>query len=135
MKAAVICAAMMSLFALSPVTGQTIVAAPPHTSNVDGFVVTEGDIADRPYTELGSVSAKAGKLTWVSRNPDWTDVDRKLRDKGHQMGADAVIRVRYGSTGVSAMSWGGVKAEGMAIRFNQLPVTGQSQAAVPSPSH
>lgn len=109
--------AVALLASASAGASQTIVAAAPHTSNVDGFVVTEGDIADRPYTEIGTVTAKAGKLTWVSRNPDWTDVDRKLRDKGRQMGADAVVRVRYGSTGVSAMSWGGVKAEGVAVRY------------------
>jgi hypothetical protein len=84
---------------------------------VDGFVVTEGDISDRPYSELGTVTAKAGKLTWVSRNLDWTDIDAKLREKGRQMGADAVVRVRYAPTGASLMSWGGIKGEGVAIRF------------------
>jgi hypothetical protein len=96
---------------------QTIVAAPPHTSNFDGFIVTEGDISDRPYSELGTVTVKAGKLTWVSKNPDRGDVDIKLRDKARQMGADAVVRVQYTPTGASAMSWGGIKAEGVAIKY------------------
>jgi uncharacterized protein YbjQ (UPF0145 family) len=66
------------------------------------------------------VTAKAGKLTWVSRNPDWTDIDRKLREKARQMGADAVVRVRYVPTGASLMSWGGIKGEGVAIRFQTV---------------
>lgn len=105
----------------SSAPAQTIVAAPPHTSNFDGFIVTEGDISDRPYTELGTVAAKAGKLTWVSRSPDRSDVDLKLRDKARAMGADAVVRVRYTPTGASAMSWGGIKADGVAIRYSTPP--------------
>jgi hypothetical protein len=98
-------------------TAQTVVAAAPHTSNVDGFIVTEGDVADRPYSQLGTVTAKAGKLTWVSKNPNYDDVDAKLRDKARRMGADAVVRVRYLPTGASMMSWGGIKAEGVAIKY------------------
>lgn len=110
------------MLALSvPSQSQTIVAAPPHTSVVNGFLVTEGDVADRPYIQIGTVTAKAGKFSWVSRNPDHSDVDRKLREKAQQMGADAVIRVRYTPTGVSMMSWGGIKAEGMAIRYSGPP--------------
>ena len=101
----------------APALAQTIVAAPPHTSNVDGCIVTEGDIADRPYTVIGSVTVKVGKATWVSRNADTDMVDAKLRREGRKLGADAVIRVRYGSTGASMMSWGGMKAEGAAIKF------------------
>jgi len=103
--------------AAAQVGAQTIVAAPPHTSNFDGFIVTEGDISDRPYTELGNVVVKAGKLTWVSRNPDRGDIDLRLKEKARQMGADAVVRVHYTSTGASMMSWGGMKGEGVAIKF------------------
>lgn len=128
MKRALIGAALFSAIAFSGAAAQTIVAAPPHTSNFDGFIVTEGDISDRPYTELGIVTAKAGKLTWVSRNPDRGDIDLKLRDKARQMGADAVVRVNYTPTGASMMSWGGIKGEGVAIKF-----TAPSPAAVPAP--
>jgi hypothetical protein len=109
-----------SLFVVSPASAQTIVAAPPHTSNFDGFIVTEGDISDRPYTELGPVSAKAGKFSWVSRNPDRSDIDTKLRLKALQMGADAVVRVHYSPTGASMMSWGGIKGEGVAIKYSAV---------------
>lgn len=117
MKRVVFVAALLSVVVASHSNAQTVVAAPPHTSSFDGFIVTEGDISDRPYTELGTVSAKAGKLTWVSRNPDRGDIDMKLRDKARQMGADAVVRVHYTPTGASMMSWGGIKGEGVAIKF------------------
>jgi hypothetical protein len=121
MKRALVAAALLALGPALSVRAQTVVAAAPHTSNVDGFIVTEGDISDRPYTELGSVTAKAGKLTWVSKNPDWTDIDTKLREKARQMGADAVVRVRYAPTGASLMSWGGIKGEGVAIKYQAAP--------------
>jgi hypothetical protein len=121
MKYAFLAATVFALISVPAVAAQTVVAAPPHTSNVDGFIVTEGDIGDRPYTELGAVTAKAGKFTWVSRNPDWTDIDTKLRAKARQMGADAVVRVRYAPTGASLMSWGGIKGEGVAIKFQTIP--------------
>ena len=53
----------------------------------------------------------------VSRNPDRTDIDAKLMNKARQMGADAVIRVHYTPTGASLMSWGGMKGEGVAIKY------------------
>jgi hypothetical protein len=120
MKLVLLVTVIAALASANATTAQTVVAAAPHTSNVDGFIVTEGDISDRPYAELGPVTAKAGKLTWVSRNPDWTDIDRKLREKARQMGADAVVRVRYVPTGASLMSWGGIKGEGVAIRFQTV---------------
>jgi hypothetical protein len=118
MRSVLVC---LTLLGSAPATAQTIVAAPPHTSSIDGFIVTEGGIADRPYTEIGSVTAKAGKFSWVSRNPDRSEIDRKLMAKAQQMGADAVIRVRYTPTGASLMSWGGIKGEGTAIKYSAQP--------------
>jgi hypothetical protein len=109
--------ALFAMLVSAPAGGQTIVAAQPYTSNVDGFIVTEGDIIDRPYVEIGAVGAKAGKTTWISGNPNRERVDLKLREKARKMGAQAIVKVRYSSTGVSAMSWGGMRADGIAIRF------------------
>jgi hypothetical protein len=117
MKPLMVAVILVAAVWVRPASAQTIVAAPPHTANFDGFIVTEGDISDRPYTELGPVTAKAGKFSWVSRNPDRSDIDTKLRLKALQMGADAVVRVHYTPTGASMMSWGGIKGEGMAVRY------------------
>jgi hypothetical protein len=75
MKLRVLVVALACLSAGNAANAQTIVAAPPHTANFDGFIVTEGDISDRPYAELGTVTAKAGKFSWVSRNPDRSDIE------------------------------------------------------------
>jgi hypothetical protein len=115
---------LLAVLAAAQTVTPTIVAAPPHTSNFDGFIVTEGDISDRTYAELGTISVKAGKLTWVSRNPQRGDIDTKLMMKARQMGADAVVRVHYTPTGASLMSWGGIKGEGVAIKYG---------AAAPAP--
>jgi hypothetical protein len=131
MKRALI-AALIAAAGTQGAEAQTIVAAPPHTSNFDGFIVTEGDISDRPYTEIGTVTAKAGKLTWVSRNPDRGDIDMKLRDKARQMGADAVVRVHYEPTGASLMSWGGIKGEGVAVKFH-APAAAPAQSLSAQP--
>ncbi len=117
MKLIAVCLLLCGAVATASPAAQTIVAAPPHTMNVDGFIVTEGDISDRPYDLLGTVSVKLGKLTWVSGNPDRQKADAKLMAKAKQMGAHAVVRVTYMPTGASAMSWGGIKAEGTAIRY------------------
>ena len=66
-------------------------------------------------------------MTWVSRNPDQDAIDTKLRDKARQMGADAVVRVRYTPTGESLTSWGGIKGEGMAIKFQATTTAAPAQ--------
>ena len=101
----------------TPAGGQTIVAAPPYTSNINGFIITEGDIADRPYVELGSVTARRGRGTFFDRQPTRETVNIRLTEAARAMGADAVVRVRYSGRSVSAMSWGGMQADGMAIRY------------------
>lgn len=128
LRSVVMLAALATAALPAPSRAQTIVAASPHTSNFDGFIVTEGDISDRPYQELGPVTAKAGKFSWVSRNPDRSDIDTRLRFKALQMGADAVVRVHYTPTGASLMSWGGIKGEGIAIKYTAAATGG-------APSH
>lgn len=112
-----ICGALVLLTLSAPARSQTIVAPPPHTSTVNGFIITEGDITDRSYLPIGTVTAKAVKL-FGSRNPGRSDVERKLREKAQQMGADAVVRVQYKLTGQSLIgTYGGFKAEGLAVKF------------------
>jgi len=101
----------------APIGAQTIVAAPPYTSNINGFIITEGDIADRPYDELGPVHAARGRGTFFDRQPTRETVNIRLTEAAQRMGADAVVRVRYSGRSVSAMSWGGMQADGVAIRY------------------
>ena len=98
-------------------SAQTIVPAPPYTSNINGFIITEGDIADRPYIELGLVRADRGRGTFFDRQPTRETVNIRLTEHARAIGADAVVRVHYSGRSVTALSWGGMQAEGMAIRF------------------
>ena len=111
---------LLGLFA-APAHGQTIVAAPPYTSNIDGFIITEGDIADRPYEELGPVTGRRGRGTFFDRQPTRETVNIRLTEAARRMGADAVVRVRYSGRSVSAMSWGGMQGDGIAIRYRDRP--------------
>lgn len=104
-----------------PASAQTIVAAPPYTSNINGFIITEGDIADRPYDELGRVTANRGRGTFFDRQPTRETVNIRLTEAARRMGADAVVRVRYSARSTSAMSWGGMQADGVAIRYRARP--------------
>ena len=101
----------------APLSAQTIVATAPFTSNINGFIITEGDIADRPYDEIGSVTANRGRGTLFDRQPTRDTVNLRLTDVARRMGADAVVRVRYTVRSPSPMSWGGMQADGMAIRY------------------
>ena len=46
-------------------------------------------------------------------------VNEKLREKASELGADAVILVRYGNGGMSLMSWGSLEGKGRAVKFVQ----------------
>ncbi len=57
------------------------------------------------------------KTTLFHPDPTPELVDQKLRDKAAELGADAVILVRYGTVGVSLISWGSLDGKGRAIIF------------------
>ena len=78
----------------------------------------EGDITDRTYTVLGDIKVTVNKTTIFNKDPSPALVDEELREKAAKMGADAVILVRYGTVGVSMMSWGSLDGQGRAIKFN-----------------
>lgn len=44
-------------------------------------------------------------------------VDQKLREQAYELGADAVVLARYGTVGVSFMSWGSLDGKGRAVQF------------------
>ena len=98
---------------------QTTGAAPSVTSEVNGFIVTDGDITHRPYDLLGLVSVTVSRRNLISTRPDRQLVDDRLIERARQIGADAVIRVIYSPTPLTASRWAGTKAEGMAIRYRR----------------
>lgn len=81
------------------------------------IIVTKNDITDRKYEVLGDIEVTVNKTTIFHPDPTEALVDDKLREEAAKLGADAVILVRYGTVGVSLMSWGSLDGKGRAIRF------------------
>src|SRR2546423_12098662 len=79
--------------------------------------LSEGDMANRKYASLGDVSVTVNKTTVFNRDPTRDDVNQKLKEKAAELGADAVIHVRYGEGGISLLSWGSLEGKGRAIKF------------------
>ena len=92
----------------------TAVAARAPTP-VDQIQITEGDVTDKPYKSLGDVSVRVNKVTLFNADPTRDMVNQRLRAEAAKLGADAVIQVRYGTVGISAMSWGSLDGKGRAI--------------------
>ena len=44
-------------------------------------------------------------------------VNEKLQKEASELGADAVILIRYGDGGISLMSWGSLEGKGRAIKY------------------
>ncbi len=81
------------------------------------IIVMQDDITDRPYRVIGDIKVTVNKTTLFHPDPTPELVDQKLREKAAELGADAVILVRYGTVGVSFMSWGSLDGKGRAITF------------------
>lgn len=81
--------------------------------------ITDTDLPDQKYSELGDITVTVNKTTIFHPDPTRELVNEKLKEKGAELGADAVIHVRYGSGGISLMSWGSLEGKGRAIRFSK----------------
>jgi hypothetical protein len=81
--------------------------------------IFEGDVADRPYKSLGDVSVTVNKVTLFNADPTREMVNQRLRNEAAKLGADAVIQVRYGTAGISPLSWGSLDGKGRAIVFEK----------------
>lgn len=82
-------------------------------------IVTENDITDRQYTSLGDISVTVRKFTIFDDDPTKEKVADALREKAAEMGADAVVLARYGTVGVSLVSWGEMDGNGRAVVFQK----------------
>jgi hypothetical protein len=83
------------------------------------IIVTDKDITDRPYIALADLEVSASKLTVFNKDPTKEDINKRLRNEAAKLGADAVILARYGSVGISPMSWGKMEGRGRAIKFSE----------------
>lgn len=83
------------------------------------IILTQQDITDRAYEAIGDIKVTVNKTTLFHSDPTPAQVDERLRDKAADLGADAVILIRYGSVGVSAFSWGSLSGQGRAVYFKK----------------
>lgn len=81
--------------------------------------IVEGDLADINYSIIGQIEAVVKKLTVFHKNPTKEQVDIVLVEKAIKVGADAVINVSY-TGGVGFTTWGYMKAEGTAVKKEDL---------------
>lgn len=82
------------------------------------IVVMEAD-SPRKYTSLGDITVTVNKTTAFHPAPTRELVNQALKEKAAEMGADAVVLVRYGTVGVSLMSWGSLEGKGRAVKYAQ----------------
>lgn len=102
-------------------------------STPEAVVITEADITDRPYRIIGDISLTVKKVGIVDRPPIEVKVDNALRAKAVEMGADAVILVRYERHGFTGLSLGRIDATGRAVAFTGGPGSAARPAA-PAPA-
>lgn len=81
-------------------------------------ILTEGDIVDKKYIVLGDISVTVNKTTIFHPDPTKEMVNVKLKEEAAKLGADAVTQIRYGTVGISMMSWGSLDGKGRAIQFS-----------------
>lgn len=84
---------------------------------LDSIRITEGNIVDKRYALLGDIAVNVNKTTAFHPNPTTEMVNDRLKEKAHELGADAVIFVRYGKVGMGLLSWGSLEGKGRAIRY------------------
>jgi uncharacterized protein YbjQ (UPF0145 family) len=98
-------------------TGDVQPATAAQPTSRDKILVTAGDLASRNYSSLGDITVTVNKTTIFHAEPTREMVNQKLREEAAKLGADAVIHVRYGDPGISALSWGSLEGKGRAIKF------------------
>ena len=112
--------AFVVVAAVQPVSAKDKVAKTYVVVNEDvGVPVFPNDITDRPYTVLGEVKAGVRKATVFSKEPSQAKIYRELWERAEKLNADAVVKVTYGDSHVSAFSWGKTNATGVAVKFNK----------------
>ena len=100
-------------------TGSDSSAAEVEATEPSSILVTKDDITDRPYRVLGDIEVTVNKTTLFHPDPTPALVDEELREEAAELGADAVILVRYGTVGVGLASWGSLDGKGRAIAFEE----------------
>jgi hypothetical protein len=83
------------------------------------ILMYELDITDRPYKNLGEVSATDTKLNPWGEEPTQANVEAQLKAEAIKVGADALIFVRYTKLGASWNRISGIEGKAQAVKFTR----------------
>jgi len=79
-------------------------------------IISEGDLPDRKYKEIGPIEVSVKKLTVFHKGPTKEQANEALIEKARVIGANAVIHVTYKS-GVGLTTWGYMDAKGTGVKI------------------
>ncbi len=117
MKIKHLCVVSLMLFVLGACGTPPKDARP--AKSPDQVILTDGDITDRPYEVLKDIDVTVSKPNIFADDPTQAQVAAELKKKAAEMGADAVVFVRYGALGMGMFNWGEMKGRGRAVVFTQ----------------
>lgn len=101
---------------LNDKSGSEIVSKDEKKS-AEQIILSKSDILDKKYKILADIEVTVNKTTIFNADPTPEMVNKELREKAAELGADAVVFVRYGEVGMSFMSYGALNGKGRAIAF------------------
>lgn len=90
---------------------------PEFKSDPRKIILTEGDITDRKYEVIANVEATSSKSNLFSPDPTREQVDYLLKRKASRLGADGIVKIRYGTVRLGLWSWGELDGSGTAVKF------------------
>ena len=94
-----------------------IVGEGPPPKDPASVVMAKGDITDRPYTPLRVIKITIRRNLPLLALPTEAQMEPMLREHAANLGADAVIKVRYSAVGITGLSWGSMTANRIAVLF------------------
>ncbi|MGR0183300.1 hypothetical protein [Azospirillum aestuarii] len=106
-----------SMADIKPAASGSAASIPAKVKTPADIIVTEKDITDRNYRSLGDINVTVNKTTIFDKDPTPALVEERLKEEAAKLGADAVVLARYGTVGISFMSWGSIDGKGRAVVF------------------
>lgn len=113
------CASDPTRIADGPRNVGTVAARPRPTGQAPAIIPISTEGTSRPHVVLENMTATARQITVFGKVPTNADVDSDLRKRAAELGADAIVNVRYGKQGVGVISWSQISGEGQAIRYTR----------------
>jgi len=81
-------------------------------------ILTREDITDRAYKAIADIKVVVRRLFLPDPDPTQAEADL-IQTTAAALGADAVVLVRYGSSGITLTTWGTLESQGRAVYFTE----------------